>query len=550
MICLDIETNMSHDKIWVAITENLDTGEVLEHYEASTLQSVLDATDYAMGHNVIGFDFPVLERVWGIQFSVDKMIDTLVMSRLYQPVLENGHSLKAWGKRLAGDDTDKIEFTDFDGGLTDEMVVYCKQDVHVNIALYHKLKSLFIKSEFSWQSLELENWVAYITSEQERNGFKLNVDKAQGYFDVISKRMEEIELQMTATFPPITTKRISEKTGKPLKDHVEWFNPASRQQVAKRLKTLGAKFTEFTETGQEVINEKTLQSIDLPEARLLEEYFTLQKRHGLFAAWLKALGDDGRIHGRVNTLGAVTFRMTHSTPNMAQVPSVGSVYGSESRSCFTVDDGNVLVGCDASGLELRMLAHYMNDSAYTKQILEGDIHTYNQQMAGLETRNQAKTFIYATLYGAGDAKVGSVVGGSAKRGKQLKQQFATNVPAYGKLVKKVTVAAKTGKVQGLDGRWVRIRHEHAALNTLLQSAGAIVMKVALVEAYKAMRAANIDFKIVANVHDELQVEAPKHFGKAVGMQLRHGIIKAGEILKLHCPLDGEYKIGNNWAETH
>ena len=553
MLCIDIETNLiPATKIWVAVTEDVDTGEVLVYETPQGLQAAIDATDGVIAHNGIGFDFPVLEELWGITIPVEKMVDTLVMAKLYQPQIDNGHSLKAWGMRLGHDELLKQDFDKelFEHGLTEEMLDYCKQDVHVNVALYKKLRGLFDQAKISDWALDVETRVAYITAEQERNGFKLDVEKAQRHHDFIERRMEEIDMEMSAIFPPITTQRVSEKTGKPLKDHVEYFNVGSRQQVAKRLRSLGAVFTEITETGQTVINEKTLGEIDLPEAKLVQEYMMLQKRLGLFAGWLNNVGDDGRIHGRVNTIGAITGRMTHSKPNMAQIPSVGSPWGQESRECFIVDEGNVLVGCDASGIELRMLAHYMDDPEYTKQILEGDIHTYNQNMAGLSERSQAKTFIYGWLYGAGDAKIGSIVGGSSKQGKILKERFLENIPQLAKLIKKVKAAADTGKVPSLVGGWIRIRHDHAALNTLLQGAGATVMKVALIEAYNSLTTAKIPFKIVANVHDEWQVETPKHFGKAVGMHLRQGIINAGVVLKLNCPLDGEFNIGNNWAETH
>jgi DNA polymerase I-like protein with 3'-5' exonuclease and polymerase domains len=553
MLVLDIETNLiPATKIWCAVTEDVDTGEISVFKTSDGLQEHINASDGVIAHNGVGFDFPVLEELWGVTVPWDKVVDTLVMARLYQPQINNGHSLKAWGIRLGNKLLEKQEFNkaDFEHGLTDEMLEYCKQDVKVNVALYKKLKQLLSDGGFSQFSIDLERDVAIITNEQERNGFKLDIPHATECWQQITRRMQTIDNEMQDLFPPITTERVSEKTGKPLKDHVEHFNVGSRQQVAKRLSTLGAKWTELTETGLPVVNEKTLEKQTIPEAAIVSEYFLLQKRCGLFDSWLKSVKDDGRVHGRVNTIGAITGRMTHSSPNMAQVPSVRAPWGKESRSSFIVEDGNVLVGCDASGLELRMLAHYVNDPEYTKQILEGDIHTYNQDMAGLETRDQAKTFIYALLYGAGDTKIGSITGHGAARGKELKASFAKGLPGYARLVKQMKGASSSGKVKGLDGRMIRIRSEHASLNTLLQGGGAIVMKVALVEAYKNLKAANIPFKIVANIHDEIQVETPAHFGKAVGMQIKKGIVATTDILKLHCPMDGDFKTGANWCETH
>jgi DNA polymerase I-like protein with 3'-5' exonuclease and polymerase domains len=241
---------------------------------------------------------------------------------------------------------------------------------------------------------------------------------------------------------------------------------------------------------------------------------------------------------------------------MAQIPNAGSVYGPECRECWTVEEGNVLVGCDASGLELRMLAHYMKDNDYVRTVTEGsskegtDVHTVNQRSAGLPTRDAAKTFIYAFLYGAGDAKIGSIVGGNARDGSRLKSKFLAQTPALAKLIERVAKQASKGWVPGLDGRRIWVRSEHAALNSLLQGAGAIVMKKALVIFYDKIKANKWNVKLVANVHDEFQFECPKDIAEDAGKAARMSIIEAGEFYQLRCPLDGEYKIGKNWRETH
>ena len=291
-------------------------------------------------------------------------------------------------------------------------------------------------------------------------------------------------------------------------------------------------------------------------AELVQEYLLLQKRVSQVESWLEALGEDGRVHGRVITNGAVTGRMTHSSPNMAQIPNAGSVYGHECRECWTVEEGNVLVGCDASGLELRMLAHYMKDEDYVKTVVEGsskdgtDVHTKNQKAAGLQTRDQAKTFIYAFLYGAGPSKIGSIVGGGAKDGERLITSFLKATPALQRLRDTVGKYAGKGFVPGLDGRKIWVRSEHAALNSLLQGAGAIVMKKALCIFYDKIKANKWPVKLVANVHDEIQMETTPEFADIVGKAARMSIIEAGEHFKLRCPLDGEYKYGRTWRDTH
>jgi len=544
-ICyLDIETTLDHSTIWCAVTKVKNDIQV--HTTASTLQKVLNDVEKIVGHNLIGFDVGVLDRVWNVRISRDHVVDTLYLSRLYNPSQEGGHSLRNWGAILGG--TGKIAFEDFDAGLTEEMVEYCIADVELTERVHKWLELQLDKEGFSQQSIDLEHRVGWITTEQERNGFKLDVPYAEKLMMDLMFEMNNIEAELQAIFPPIVEERWSEKTGKQLKDKVTVFNPGSRKQIAERLQGLGVKFDKKTEKGNIIVDEKVLEGIDRPEAKAVARYMMLQKRVAQIDSWLKAVKDDGRVHGRVITNGAVTGRMTHQSPNMAQVPAVSAPFGTECRSCWTVDEGNVLVGIDASGLELRMLAHYMDDEDYTNEILNGDIHTANQRAAGLETRPLAKTFIYAFLYGAGDAKIGAIVGGNSGTGRRLKERFLHNTPALEELRGRIDRQAQSGVLVGLDGRKLRVRSQHAALNTLLQGAGACVMKQAVVHLADKLR--NIPHKFVANVHDEWQIETPAHYADTVGRIGVRSIRIAGETLGLRCPLDGEYRVGNNWAETH
>ena len=543
---IDIETNLAHDTVWMTGVYRFDSGQSIACFSAAELRGALKGVTTVVGHNLIGFDLPVLRDVWAFDWR-GAVVDTLLLGRLYDPSIEGGHSLKAWALRAGKELKDDFALADFDNGLTQEMIDYCLQDCRANWDVYQHIISLLAAEEFTEDCQQIEHRVAQLTKIQVTNGFAFDFPMGCRLYTEHKKRMDEIETELQEIFPPIVEERWSDKTGKQLKDKVTVFNVGSRQQVADRLTGKGAVWKQTTPSGQPKVDETTLRdNVHVPEAAEVLEYLTLQKRVGMLRSWIDAVGDDGRIHGRVNTCGAITGRMTHSSPNLAQIPS-DALY----RSCFTVAEGHKLVGIDASGLELRMLAHYMNDPVYTDLILNGDIHTYNQEAAGLPTRDNAKTFIYAFLYGAGDEKIGSIIGGNSRQGKRIKQRFLDGLPSLDILIKKVQrIAAKSQALPGLDGRRVRVRSEHAALNTLLQSAGAIVMKQALIIAADKLEAYGYPYKLVAQVHDEMQVEVPDAYAHRVGIVFRNAIREAGKRLDVRCPMDGEFKVGETWAETH
>jgi DNA polymerase I len=573
-IVLDIETSSKHDKIWCVVTRNINTDEVTKWITARGLQDYLNTATEVVTHNGIFFDFPVLKKVWGITVKKSQVVDTLVLARLCDPSIEGGHSLEAWGERLGhykapykkiwswltgksliGEDENgkKVDQSNlaFDEPVMSALLWYCIQDTKITAELYKHLTQE-MENDFSKESITLEHEVAIIIAGQERNGFRLDMPKAIQLLSELKTKLDIIQVEMERIFPPrVESGRTHKTSGKALKDIVTPFNPGSRQQIAERLIEKGWKPKKHTEKGAVIVDETTLEGIDIPEAKAIAEYLMLQKRIGQIESWIDAVQKDGRVHGRVITNGAVTGRMTHMSPNMAQIPNSGSPYGHECRELWTIEKGNKLVGIDAAGLELRMLAHYMNDDEYTNEVVSGDIHTANQTAAGLQTRNQAKTFIYAFLYGAGSAKIGSIVGGSAKEGQKLIDSFLRNTPRLKALREKVArIFATKGWLPGLDGRKLLVRAEHSALNTLLQGAGAIVMKQALVLFKKELTKQKIWYEFKANVHDEWQIECKEADAETVGKIGVQSIINAGIMLKMRCPLDGEFKVGNSWKETH
>jgi DNA polymerase I len=543
LIYLDLEANgLTPDVIWCVVTS--ENGVSTVHTTPDTLSEALRGSVSVVGHNLIGYDMPVLERLWGITVAPERVLDTLVLSRLYEPSKSGGHSLRNWGECLGFPKGDHTDWTQ----LSQEMIDYCIRDVEVTEAVHQNLMQNM--TCFSTNCIELEHKVQASVQQQEINGWTLDQPLARDLCATFKERMNEIEEELQQKFPPIVHERWSEKTGKQLKDKVEVFNVGSRQQIAKRLSSLGVRFDKVTDKGNPIVDEAVLETIDLPEAKVVSEYLMLQKRYAQVNSWLEHVKEDGRVHGRVISNGAVTGRMTHQSPNMAQVPASHSPYGHECRSCWTVPEGKKLVGFDASGLELRMLAHYMKDEDYTNEIINGDIHTANQRLAGLESRNQAKTFIYALLYGAGDEKLGSVAGGGRTTGKKLRESFLNNLPSFAALKDRVSNASSRGYLTGLDGRRLQVRSEHSALNTLLQAAGAIVMKKALVILDDYAKLWKLDYKIIGNIHDEVQSEVAEKDAEKFGWLAVECLKAAGLEFNLRCPLDGEYKVGTTWAETH
>lgn len=610
--------------------------------------------DAIAGHNIIGHDIPAIQFVFPWFQPKGAQIDTLIYSRLIWTNMKdidiraikrkrrpeqwntgckfNGkpgsctgkHSLASWGFRL-GDYKG-----DYDGPwdvFSAEMDDYCMQDVEVTLKVLEKIEA----EGYSLWALDLETKVAQIIAMQERHGVLFDRDAAERLAAEMTGVLADLADRLRSVIKPwfepkrekgssIFVPKRSQKRKRELEDgskvietitegaeyckvQLVDFEPSSRDKVANRLQALyGWVPQEFTETGKPKVDETTLDALAFPEAALIKDYLTVAKRLGFLAtgdnSLLNMVGPDGRIHGRVNTNGAVTGRMTHSGPNLAQVPKVkvgtdGKVlmglaggYGYELRSLFIVPKGMKLVGVDAEGLELRMLAHYMaryDEGAYATAVVDGDkklgtdAHSLNRDALGMNSRDNGKTWIYAYLYGAGDWKRGFIIyedlaedvraklnrdhptaeSKEAKLtalGARAKKRIETRIPALGLLVEAVKEKAKGGFVKGLDGRKIHIRGLHSALNSLLQGGGAIVMKLALVIAYEAFLAKGWEFgrefAFVLNVHDEFQIEAMEEHAEEIGQIAADAIRIAGERFNLRVPLAGSKDVGDKWSATH
>ena len=592
---VDIETNGIND--WACLSDlkevhclcvfDSDDQTVHRYNQQTTIKAGLNHLrkfDMLVAHNGINFDFPVLKKLYGFEHEVVR--DTAIMSRCIYPDIRNkdfqrenfdkeligSHSLKAWGKRIGKFKSNFGETTDW-SVWSKEMEDYCVQDVYVTLELYHFL----MNKNPNPIMMQLEHKFATLIREQQENGFPFNVRGAEELTKKLMIRQHTLLEELQKVFPPRIQQMksrvwVNESNGVTFdskkdaliagyKNVVQGnyktkeipFNPNSRDQIAERLMEAGWKPKAY-EGKRPTINESVLKDIDTEQSNKLLEYLTISKRLGQIAegsqAWLKTVIKN-RIHGSVNTNGTVSGRCSHNNPNIAQVPATRAPYGAECRELFTAPESKVLVGCDASGLELRCLAHYLSPwdkGEYGKKIVEDDIHSVNQKAAGLSSRDQAKTFIYAWLYGAGDLKIGSIVGGNSNDGRRLKDNFTKKIPAVKHLLQAVKQKVETtGVLKGLDGRELPARSAHSALNLLLQSAGAIVMKQALVEFSEL---ASYPYEMHANVHDEVQFSCSPEHADALGKEFVCAIRLAGETLKFNCALDGEYHVGQSWKETH
>lgn len=607
MIIFDIESNAIED--WANLSDLRTIHCISYTDDGHTVKSVtsddgyeamekvvrrMEKEDAVCGHNAVLFDVFALDKIFG--FKPKKVVDTHIMSSCIYPDLDatdwsyfvnicplrshpkliGSHSLKAWGVRLKNFKGDFGEQGDW-SKLTSEMVAYCEQDVHVTVSLYQHL----MRKNPSKDMLILEHQFAQHIAQQYRNGFPFNEKEAKKLESELSIEQAKMKDRLQSIFGPTVT---------PMKSHL-WvttdgteaatkkellslgykvtdikkgrqrmketpFNPASRDQIAERLMADGWKPQAY-EGKRPNISDVILEEIGTEKALALRDYLLVAKRLGQLStgnqAWLSHVRE-GRVHGSVRTNGAVSGRCTHSNPNMAQVPASSARYGEQCRALFRAPNGKVLVGADASGLELRCLAHYLHrydGGDYGRTILNGDIHTANQEAAGLATRDQAKTFIYAFIYGGGDSKIGAIAGGSRAVGKRLKNNFMKKLPAMGLLMKAVKQACDSrGYLTGLDGRILPCRSPHSAMNLLLQSAGAVIMKKALVIFMEDAAKAKLPLELHGNIHDEIQFSCDRENAEVLGGMFCTSLGKAGKALGFKCPLDGEFKVGLNWSETH
>ena len=566
----DIETNgllLDVTTFWVGVVYIIEEDKYYTYTDLEELIEMLYSCTRIVGHNIIGYDIPAMEIVASRPLNelYMKAMDTLILSKLIMYDKDTGfsHSLKSWGQRLGEYKDHHEDWSKY----SKEMEEYCKQDVTVTVRLYKHLQQ--VGAWLPRKAIEIEQQVQKILAKQHITGWKFDEKEATKLHIYLTGEVEESLTKLQEVFKPLFLPQGKVKEPKKpftrLKVHtlgphqpivLTEFNPGSGTHIVWWVELLyGKQKWELTAKDNPKTDSDTLEKMfkDKDWAAPLLHYLEVNKLLGQLAegpkAWLKVIRN-GRIHHSVDLLGTNTGRATHNSPNLAQVPSPKAYRGKESRQLFVPTEGYVAVGCDLSGVELRCLAHYMGDAEYTRNLLEGDIHTVNQHAAGLPTRDNAKTFIYGFLYGAGDGKIGQIVNGTSKQGKALKAKFLEGLPALGTLITKVKKAAKRGYLVGVSGRRLHVRSPHSALNVLLQSLGSYISKYWMVEAHKRIEEEGIRCNQIGWIHDELQFECHQDDSKKLQKILEESATKAGEILELKCRIDAEAQEGENWYEVH
>lgn len=592
ILVYDIETDsllIDATTVWVLGVKDIRSGKRKAFYKGSKDGSIEDGLDYLneaelrIGHNVVMFDDPVLERLYPKHKLVTPVYDTLTASRLLYadpqtiPAFRKGltpdHTLATWGKYLG---VPKKEHTDFTK-LSKDMIVYCLSDLDVCHAIYNYVEP---RTNRFPMALKIEHKVYSIIAKQIDNGVGFDEAAAKRLVAKLSKRKIELdnEIQSNPKFKPKRVEYVTPKKQEKKVRLVE-FNPGSRDQIRDYLFAKGWKPKKFTKPsksfpeGQAALDDDVLEILTLkyPELKPVHERFTVTKRLAQVATgeknWFDAVNKrTGRIHGNVIPNGTVTGRMAHSDPNLGQVPRITNPYGPECRACFLPTPRWYLFGGDASSLEGRILAHYLfrwDGGKYRDIITQKDIHTFNMELLGLKDRDTTKTVYYAYNFGASDEKLGFIVGKDAKYGAWMRKQLEQGIEGLSDLKAwlESELRKNKGYIFGLDGRPLYARRNSLAVNLVCQSGGAVVMKVALALHYQQAVALYGEPKTQANprsswgyclnVHDEFQGEAKdKKQADKLGSLIVSSITKSGELLKLNCPLTGAYKVGKNWSETH
>lgn len=566
------------------VTFDLDTHKVCKYYDTDGLRILgtrrieegikeIKKADELIGHNIIQFDLPVLRKLFGFKPTC-RVHDTLVTSRTLYPDRTGGHSLEEWGSRLGYPKGDHSDFTAF----SEELLEYCERDVRLTVAVYDKLVQEYGPEKEYWaQAIELEHKVAEIIAEQERNGFYFNLPQARVYSSQWKKEINDGDVRVHAVIPkrvtngPVVSKpyKISGDLTSRCRQVVDsWgIDPSllcgpfcafryehvdleSKEKQKSVLKELGWQPVAYTPAGGPKLDDSIL-SVG-PVGETLARRNVLSHRRSLVDGLIDLAQEDHRVHGGANPCGTNTARMKHR--RIANLPRVTSELGREVRSLFTVPPGRCLVGYDAKALELRMLAHYIGNEEYNAKVTTTDktqdAHVLAAAAAGSDDRDLGKTINYALIFGAGDARLGSIIGGDRAAGEELRNQLYKSIPGFEHFVSRVKSAAKRGYIKAIDGRKLFVRPRKSPVNTLIQGSSSIFMKTVSKHLDEQAKHYGLPAFKVVDMHDEAQWECDPDYSSHLEELIRMAFALATEELELTCPQEPDVKVGQNWAETH
>jgi len=595
---------IEEEKYFVFLPRKFRPSEIPKRFKKDNIELlyVRDIEDWGSGvsrwimHNGIAFDRKVFKKVLGFEIPLSKMFDTLVFSRLVS-IERARHSVDSYGKQFNLLKPEHEQWDVFSWSMLDR----CLRDVDIQMKIYGYLNFKLQRGGGTYEPLWLEQAAQELMLRQTENGFYLDLPKAQALRDELATEHTRLTSTILKVFPP-KAKKLGDATPRRKNDDtwysvdLRWvqgfcdylggyedptevlggpyskvefreFNLNSAPQRVERLQDVGWEPIEFTPVGNPRFTEESvrLSGDKLPkEVQLLGTYLMVQSRLATVESWLKLRDANGYVHGKIITLGARTHRMSHNNPNMGNIPKpkkdkekipikgLKGRYGYECRECWRVDPkhkDNVLLGCDASGIQLRALAHYANNPEYIREVCEGDIHSVHADILGCD-RDTSKTFIYAWLLNAGHAKLGAILGGTRKDGKDANKRFIGRMPFLGTVKKTFEDYGETSDYRALDGRRIYIPSAHLALSTGLQSFESIIMKWVMRAYHLKFKNEDITFWQRNMVHDEFQIEIPEEYATYAGEALKELFAKAGQALGSRCPLDGDYKIGKAWSDTH
>lgn len=609
---IDIETDdLKATVVWCLCAANIGTGETVTLTDGEAISAFLRAQKEQgckfIGHNIIGFDAPTLARLLGAPLTISDIIDTFVMSMLYSPSLEGGHSLDDWGRRLRYPKTD---FKDF-GRLSEAMLRYCMNDVQLCLRVYLELQRRMMRTGFSELGIEIEHRSWHLVKKQQISGFAFNLPGAHTLYATLRAEENKLKDQIYEYWPPelqkvSAYKKAHKKDGSPTKDferHLQEyekvelrpdggydcyafvaFNIGSPAQRVQKLLELGWQPREFTKRtpkgggGNPKVTDKGelvpslvefIEESGNEEVKLIARWIEINARANMINTWIEAYNENtGCIHGSLWL--ANTLRYRHSNPNSANIPAVqlkklddgteiplrgaegGWTY--EARDLWTVRDSvnRLLVGVDAKGIQLRVLAHYLNNPKFTEAVVEGDPHEYNREVGGFRTRSVAKTFIYAFLLGAGDEKIGQIIGGTKEDGRDIKRRFISNFPGLKQLLDRLEQEIeRTSRIRLCDGTPLLVEAPHTRLGYLLQGDESRLMKMAAILTDREVRRRKLDVIKVGDIHDEWQNDVLR----AHVEELRHDVFpscfrSSGNAFQYRVPIGCDSKVGLTWAETH